>query len=105
MPDFSCFFLFTGAWEVEDTRLSSVCDALQRPSATFMRSRVFGVVSKLAVTIELSMSLIFPRWNVSSLSLQFNRRSIESLCAWKACITEFSDINIVYCLHNSLSSI
>ena len=85
-------------------------EALQRPSATFMRSRVFGVVPKLAVTIELSMSLTFPRWNVSSLS----RTSIlcdsvgvqiESLCVWKACITEFSDINIVYCLHNSLSSI
>ena len=43
-------------------------EALQRPSATFMRSREFGVVSKLAVTIELSMSLTFPRWNVSSLS-------------------------------------
>ena len=46
-------------------------EALQRPSASFMQSCVFGVVSKLAVTIELSMSLTFPRWNVISLSRTF----------------------------------
>ena len=43
-------------------------EALQRPSATFMRLCVFGVVSKLAATTELSMCVTFPRWNVSSLS-------------------------------------